>query len=96
MVGEVRAADLDGLGFALREDDGNRTRGYLAAEQETLFTEALRDHAVRFGDSRTVRTSSGASQTAPRSSFMEERDIKEAFAHDHHFEQAGFKALLRD
>lgn len=27
---------------------------------------------------------------------MEERGIKEALAHDHHFQQAGFRALLRD
>ena len=27
---------------------------------------------------------------------MEERGIEEALAHDHHFQQAGFKALLRD
>ena len=27
---------------------------------------------------------------------MEEQGIKDALAHDHHFEQAGFKALLRD
>ena len=27
---------------------------------------------------------------------MRERGISEALAHDHHFEQAGFKALLRD
>jgi len=47
VVGEVRAADLDGFSFALREDDGNKTKGYFAPEQETLFTEALRDHAVR-------------------------------------------------
>lgn len=47
VVGEVRAADLDGFSFALREDDGNKIRGFFAAEQETLFTEALRDHAVR-------------------------------------------------
>jgi len=47
IVGEVRAADLDGFSFALREDDGNKVRGYFAAEQEVLFTEALRHHAVR-------------------------------------------------
>ena len=47
IAGEIRAADLDGFSFALREDDGNKTRGFFAAEQETLFTEALRDHAVR-------------------------------------------------
>lgn len=47
IVGEIRAADLDGFSFALREDDGNKTKGFFAAEQETLFTEALRDHAVR-------------------------------------------------
>lgn len=27
---------------------------------------------------------------------MEDRGLQEALAHDHHFEQAGFKALLRD
>lgn len=27
---------------------------------------------------------------------MEERDLKEALAHDHHFEQAGVQALLRE
>lgn len=47
IVGEVRAADIDGATFALREDDGNKVRGYFAPEQEMLFTEALRDHAER-------------------------------------------------
>lgn len=27
---------------------------------------------------------------------MQERELLEAFAHDHHFEQAGFRALLRE
>ncbi len=27
---------------------------------------------------------------------MQEREITDALAHDHHFEQAGFRALLRD
>lgn len=27
---------------------------------------------------------------------MEERSLKEALAHDHHFEQSGFQALLRE
>jgi hypothetical protein len=47
VIGEVRATDLDGYSFALREDDGNKVKGYFEAEQESLFTEALRDHAVR-------------------------------------------------
>jgi hypothetical protein len=47
IVGEVRATDLDGFSFALREDDGNKARGYFVPEQEVLFTEALRDHAVQ-------------------------------------------------
>lgn len=47
IVGEVRATDLDGFTFALREDDGNKVRGYFVPEQEALFTESLRDHVVR-------------------------------------------------
>jgi len=47
VVGEVRAADLDGCSFALKEDDGNKVKGFFMPEQEVLFTEALRDHAVR-------------------------------------------------
>ena len=27
---------------------------------------------------------------------MQERGVNEALAHDHHFEQAGFRALLRE
>ncbi len=47
IIGEVRATDLDGYSFALREDDGNKVKGVFAPDQEALFTEALRDHAVR-------------------------------------------------
>jgi hypothetical protein len=36
IVGEVRATDLDGFSFALREDDGNKVRGYFEAEQESI------------------------------------------------------------
>lgn len=47
IAGEIRAADVDGSSFALRENDGNKVRGFFAPEQEMLFTEALRDHAER-------------------------------------------------
>ena len=47
IVGEVRATDIDGFSFAMREADGNKVRGYFSPDQEALFTEALRDHTVQ-------------------------------------------------
>lgn len=47
VTGEVRAADLDGCNFVLRQDDGRKLPGKFDPAQETSFTEALREHAVR-------------------------------------------------
>lgn len=45
--GEVRSADLDGRQFTLRLDDGTKIVAEFASEQETIITEALREHAKR-------------------------------------------------
>ena len=47
LAGEVRSADLDGLNFSLRLDDGSKIPGKFSAEQEDLIVGALRDHASR-------------------------------------------------
>lgn len=45
LTGEVRAADLDGCNFTLRLDDGNKISGKFTIEQESIITDALREHA---------------------------------------------------
>jgi len=47
LAGEVRSADLDGLNFSLRLDDGSKIPGKFSAEQEDLIVGALREHASR-------------------------------------------------
>jgi hypothetical protein len=47
LVGEIRAADLDGRNFALRLTDETKVEGKFSPEQETMITEALREHASR-------------------------------------------------
>jgi hypothetical protein len=45
-TGEVRAVDLGGT-FTLKLDDGSRIPGRFSADQETVVTEALQEHASR-------------------------------------------------
>jgi hypothetical protein len=47
LVGEIRAADLDGGNFALRIADDTKVIGKFSPEQETTIVEALREHASR-------------------------------------------------
>src|ERR687888_332346 len=47
LTGEIRAADLDDGTFVLRLPDGTRLRGKFSRVQETIITEALREHATR-------------------------------------------------
>jgi hypothetical protein len=47
LAGEVRSADLDGLNFSLRLDDGSKISGKFSAEQEDLIVGALREHTSR-------------------------------------------------
>ena len=47
LTGEIRAADLDEGTFILRLADGTRLRGKFSRVQETIITEALREHASR-------------------------------------------------
>jgi len=47
LVGEVRAADLDGCNFTLRLDDGAKIPGKFTPDQEALIVEALREHATQ-------------------------------------------------
>jgi len=47
LVGEIRAADLDGGNFALRLVDDTKVIGKFSPEQETTIIEALREHASR-------------------------------------------------
>jgi hypothetical protein len=47
VTGEIRAADLDHGTFILRLSDGTRVRATFSPTQETLVTEALREHASR-------------------------------------------------
>lgn len=45
LTGEVRAANVDGYNFTLRQDDGRKITGVFAPEQETLITSALSEHS---------------------------------------------------
>lgn len=47
IVGEIRAADLDGLNFILRLEDGSKIPGKFLPEQEEIITNALREHSAR-------------------------------------------------
>jgi len=47
ILGEVRAADLDGCNFVLRLGDGAKVSGKFDSNQETVIVEALREHATR-------------------------------------------------
>ncbi len=46
IVGEIRLADLDGLNFAIRMDDGSKIIGKFNQEHEPLIIEALRNHEM--------------------------------------------------
>lgn len=46
LVGEVRAADLNGRSFTLRLEDGTEIPCAFTADQETVITQALRDHGT--------------------------------------------------
>jgi hypothetical protein len=47
VTGEIRAADLDHGTFVLCLSDGTRVRATFSPIQETMITEALREHASR-------------------------------------------------
>jgi hypothetical protein len=47
LAGEVRSADVDGLNFTLRIDDGTKIPGKFQPAQEKQFTDALCEHASR-------------------------------------------------
>jgi len=46
LTGEVRAANIDGYNFALRQDDGRKVTGVFAPAQEALITGALSEHST--------------------------------------------------
>lgn len=46
IMGEIRLADLDGLNFAVRMDDGSKVIGKFDQEHEPLIIEALRNHEI--------------------------------------------------
>jgi hypothetical protein len=46
MLGEIRAADLDGASFLLRSEDGSIIQGTFFPEQEATITDALRQHST--------------------------------------------------
>ncbi len=47
LVGEIRAADLDGSNFVLRLVDETKVNGKFSSEQEAAIIEALREHTSR-------------------------------------------------
>ena len=47
IVGEIRAADLDGFSFILRLEDDSKVPGKFSPEQEEIITNALREHSTR-------------------------------------------------
>jgi hypothetical protein len=48
LKGEIRAADLDGNNFTLKLADGTKVLGKFSTQQETVITNALREHASRW------------------------------------------------
>jgi hypothetical protein len=48
LVGEVRLADLDGLNFTIRLDDGTKVQGKFDREQEPMIIEALSNHGSSY------------------------------------------------
>jgi hypothetical protein len=46
LVGEIRAADLDGASFSLRCEDETKVQGKFSPEQEVTITDALRQHST--------------------------------------------------
>jgi hypothetical protein len=46
LVGEIRAADLDGASFSLRCEDETKVQGKFSPEQEATITDALRQHST--------------------------------------------------
>jgi hypothetical protein len=48
LKGEIRAADLDGNNFTLKLADGTKVPGKFSPQQETVITDALREHANRW------------------------------------------------
>jgi len=47
IVGEIRAADLDGCKFKLRLDDGSKIQGEFTPDREEMVIEALRQHETQ-------------------------------------------------
>ena len=47
LIGEIRAADLDGGNFALRLADGTKVLGKFSPEQENVITDTLRERESR-------------------------------------------------
>jgi hypothetical protein len=60
LIGEVRAADLDGRKFVLRMENDLKVRGEFLPEQESLVTLALREH-----ESRRLRVKGRAEHSHP-------------------------------
>jgi hypothetical protein len=48
LKGEIRAADLDGNNFTLKLADGTKVVGKFSPQQETIITDALREHTSRW------------------------------------------------
>lgn len=84
IVGEIRAADVDGFSFALREGDGNKVRGVFAPEQEVLFTEALRDHAER--RLRVIGVGEFSGSTGQLRSIRKVTDLRPAAVEGHKYD----------
>ncbi|MCH7471459.1 hypothetical protein IIA79_00705 [bacterium] len=47
IVGEIRAADLDGHRFKIRLEDGRKIEGEFSPDREAMITEALRQHETQ-------------------------------------------------
>ncbi|TAL02409.1 MAG: PIN domain-containing protein [Porticoccaceae bacterium] len=94
MVLDELLAALSGLperAFAIRGVDAIRTNPNVEVVPQTSiqFREAF-DLYKKMTDKEWSLTDCASFE------IMKVRGISEALAHDHHFEQAGFKALLRD
>jgi len=94
MVLDELLAALSGLperAFAIRGVDAIRTNPNVEVVPQTSiqFREAFELYKRR-NDKEWSLTDCASFE------IMKARGISEALAHDHHFEQAGFKALLRD